>query len=550
MPLPKITEDIIESLASDSSLRKGYSYFHSGAVVKLWIESSAYKAHVEGSELYTVTISEKKGSIQTECTCPYDWGGVCKHIVAAMLAIIHDKKIKKHKKDTKDIKTLIEKIDAGRLKTFLFEILSGDAALLEDFKIFAKGKEETSNTAEKYKKEILSQLNKLKGIEYYYNDYHDSYEHPISNITENFSETAEKYAVQGNYKEAIKIYQGICNACIESLRNERLEDFYDDIHYHAEQAINSIAENIAKVDLSIKDKKPYFDYLLQAYTGLINKEVFQVVFPKIVNTPEEAEYILGKQNVDLIPHIILNLLIVKGESEAVFSFGEKHYEEYPEMAVPLSAFYLKNNQRDKAIETAEKGIEKLQPKGKNFRFGFYLPDPLKELREFLDKCYSFESDYAKILENLIMLIFHEREIAYYRKLKKVLKTKEEIKTIIERLEKLLDNDYDLLFKIYSIENDYERMLQLAKKSISFDVFNLIVKKIRDRYPGECFELYKKKINDFSKDVKKRDAYRQIAYWLKFMREIPKTQDKFRKYIEHLREKYRRRPAFIDEIKGI
>jgi hypothetical protein len=28
------------------------------------------------------------------------------------------------------------------------------------------------------------------------------------------------------------------------------------------------------------------------------------------------------------------------------------------------------------------------------------------------------------------------------------------------------------------------------------------------------------------------------------------QDKFRRYIEHLREKYRRRPAFIDEIKGI
>jgi hypothetical protein len=550
MPLPEITEDIINDLASGASLRKGYSYFHGGAVVKLWIENSAYKAHVKGSELYTATISEKKGNIQTECTCPYDWGGVCKHIVAAMLAIIHDKKIKKHKKDTEDIKTLIEKIDAGRLKTFLFEILSGDAALLEDFKIFAKGKEEISNTAEKYKKEILSQLNKLKGIEYYYDDYQDSYEHPISNITDNFSETAEKYANQGNYKEAIKIYQGICDAFIESLQNERLEDFYDDIHYAAEQAVDSMSNHIRNLSLSINDKKPYLDYLLQAYNAFMNKEVFRIVFPKAVNTPEEADYVLSKQNVDLIPPIVLSLLIVKGEPEAVCSFGEKHYKEYPEMAVPLSAFYFKRNIRDKAISTAEKAVEIIQGKGRDFYFGFPLSNPLKELREFLDGCYRPENDYAKILENLIMLIFQEREIIYYKKLKKVLKTKEENKTIIERLEKLLNDDYDLLFKIYSIEDDYDSMLKLAKKSIRSDVFNLIVQKIRNRYPEECFDLYKKKINSFTEDVKKRDAYRQAAYWLKLMKEIPGKQEKFRKYIEHLREKYRRRPAFIDEIKGI
>jgi hypothetical protein len=550
MPLPEITQDIINDLASGASLSKGYSYFHGGAVVKLWIESDTYKAHVDGSERYTVTVSEKKGSLQTDCTCPYDWGGVCKHVVAAMLSIVHDKKIRNHKKETEDIKPLIEKVDAGRLKTFLFEILSGDAALLEDFKIFAKGKEETANKSEKYKNEILSQFNKLKGIEYYYDHYHDSYEHPIGDILNDFSETAEKYAAQGNYREAIKIYQGICDACIKSLQNERLEDFYDDIHYDAQQAFNAIAENVSNSPLSLKDKKPYLDYLLQAYDEFEDKEIFKEVFLKIINTPEEADYVLSKQNVDLIPSIVLNLLIVKGEPEAVFSFGEKHYKEYPEMAVPLSAFYLKRNMRDKAIATAEKAVEILQGKGRDFHFGFPLSDHLKELREFLDGCYRPENDYAKILENLIMLIFEERGIVYYKKLKKVIKTEDENKTIIERLEKLLNDDYDLLFKIYSIEDDYDSMLKLAKKSDHFDVFNLIVKKIRNRYPEECFELYKKKINDFTKDVKNRDAYRQAAYWLKLMKEIPGKQDKFRKYIEHLRENYRRRPAFIDEIKGI
>lgn len=550
MPLPEITEDMIHDLASGASLSKGYNYFHIGAVEKVWIEKGAYNAHVQGSELYTVTISGNKDDIHTDCTCPYDWGGVCKHVVAAMLAICHDKKIKEHKKDTEDIKTLIEKVDAGRLKTFLVEILSGDAALLNDFKIFAKGKEETSNTSEKYKKEILSQLNKIKGIEYYYDDYSDSYENPISNITDNFLEIADKYASQGNYKEAIKIYQGICDACIASLQNKRLEDFYDDIHYDAKQAFNAIAENVSKLALSLKDKKPYLDYLLQAYNEFEDKEVFKEVLLKTVNIPEEADYILGKHIIDLFPPIILNLLIVKGEPDAVCSFGEKHYKEYPEMAAPLAAFYLKRNRRDKAIATAEKALEIIQGKRRDSHFGFHLPDQQKELREFLDGCYSLGSHYPKIVENLIMLIFQESDIVYYKKLKRIIKTEQEKNAIIERLEKLLDSDYDLLFKIYSIEDDYERMLQLAKKSVRYDVFNLIVKKIRDRYPEECFELYKKKINQFTEDVKNRDAYRQAAYWLKLMKEIPGTQDKFRKYIEHLREKYRRRPAFIDEIKGI
>ena len=546
MPLPEITEDIIRNLANETSLNKGYRYFHGGAVVKVWIEKDSYKAHVDGSELYTVTISGDKGAIQTDCTCPYDWGGACKHVVAALLAICHDKKIRNYNKDVKDIKALIEKTDSGRLKEFLFRILSGDAALLEDFRIFARGKEETGDTPEKYKKEILSQLNKLKGVEYYYDDHDDLYEHPISDIVDEYTETAKKYTAQENYKEAIKIYQGICDACIENLRNERLEDFYDDIHFAAQESFKSMAENIRR----LSDKKSCFDYLLHAYVEFKDKEVFKDVFLKIVSAPEEANYVIEKSSVDLFPPIKLNLFIVKGEPEVVFSFGEEHYREYPEMAAPLSVFYLKNNMRDKAITTAEKALEIIQGKSRDFRFGFHLSDHQKDLREFLHGCYVIESDYPKIVENLIMLIDHERDIAYYKKLKKIIKTEEEKNTIIERLEKLLDSDYDLLFKIYSLESDYGRLLRLAGDSIQFDVFHLIVKSIRDRYPVECFELYKKKINRFTEDVKKRDAYREAAYWLKLMKEIPGMQEKFRRYIEHLREKYRRRPAFIDEIKGI
>ncbi|MBI5408500.1 MAG: hypothetical protein HZA14_03950 [Nitrospirae bacterium] len=548
--MPEITEDIIYDLASGVSVSKGYDYFHTGAVLKVWIENGAYKAHVEGSELYTVTISGKKGDIQMDCTCPYDWGGACKHVIAAILAVCNNKNVKRHKKDITDIKALIEKVDAQRLKRFLFDVLSGNAALLEDFKIFARGKEEMTDTSEKYKKEILSQFKKLKGIEHYYDHYRDSYEHPVSDILNGYVEPAEKYAAQENYKEAIKIYQGICDACMESLRNDRLEDFYDDIHFAAGESFNAIAENVRKHFRVLIDKKPYLDYMLRAYGDFEDKEIFRDVFMKMINHPEEADYALNKQDVDLIPPIKLNLLIVKNEPDAVFSFGERYYMERPEMAVPLSAYYLKNKQRDKAVAVAEKAVEIIQGNRRDFYFSSRFSDPLKELREFLHTCYKPESDYQKIVENLIMLITQENDIAYYDNLRKIIKTEDEKGKSIERLEKLLHGNHDMLFKIYSIEDDYGKMLELARESIRFDVFDQIVKKIRDRYPDECIELYKKKINKFLEEVKSREAYRQVAYWLKLMKDIPGSQDKFLKHVEHLREKYRRRPAFIDEIKRL
>ncbi len=29
------------------------------------------------------------GIAETRCSCPYDWGGICKHIVAVLLVLVH-----------------------------------------------------------------------------------------------------------------------------------------------------------------------------------------------------------------------------------------------------------------------------------------------------------------------------------------------------------------------------------------------------------------------------------------------------------------------------
>jgi hypothetical protein len=52
-----------------------------------------WTAEVEGSDLYTVEIKLNNGEIVSwECDCPYDYGDICKHVVAVLLYIRDNKK--------------------------------------------------------------------------------------------------------------------------------------------------------------------------------------------------------------------------------------------------------------------------------------------------------------------------------------------------------------------------------------------------------------------------------------------------------------------------
>src|SRR5215210_3792709 len=89
---PEITEKLVRKLASGETLQRGREYFQRGAVVGLTRRGDRLLAQVEGSsyEPYRVDITLDAGGIASaECTCPYEWGGACKHIVAVLLAYIN-----------------------------------------------------------------------------------------------------------------------------------------------------------------------------------------------------------------------------------------------------------------------------------------------------------------------------------------------------------------------------------------------------------------------------------------------------------------------------
>ncbi len=92
MALSQLTEKTIRQYSSTQSFQRGYDYYQQGAVTSLIRRGTLLQAEVEGSEVlpYPVCCTfDSSEDLSATCTCPYDWGGWCKHIVATYLACIH-----------------------------------------------------------------------------------------------------------------------------------------------------------------------------------------------------------------------------------------------------------------------------------------------------------------------------------------------------------------------------------------------------------------------------------------------------------------------------
>src|SRR5699024_5608072 len=90
---PTLTEATVRELASTKSYERGQSYYEQEAVSGVIRRGETVRAGVVGSTFqpYTVSIEiDDAGTAQTDCSCPYDHGGICKHRVAVLLTYIRD----------------------------------------------------------------------------------------------------------------------------------------------------------------------------------------------------------------------------------------------------------------------------------------------------------------------------------------------------------------------------------------------------------------------------------------------------------------------------
>ncbi len=81
--------DNLDEIVDPLVMLRGQAYHQDGRVTALeQAGEKTWTAEVEGTDLYDVHFKlDSEGDLSCKCTCPYDWGLVCKHVIAVLFAI-------------------------------------------------------------------------------------------------------------------------------------------------------------------------------------------------------------------------------------------------------------------------------------------------------------------------------------------------------------------------------------------------------------------------------------------------------------------------------
>jgi hypothetical protein len=552
-----LDEDDLRQLCSESSFDKGERYFEEGRVRITEATPSRIKAVVSGTEDYNVVI-EPGEEFSGECDCPYDWGGLCKHIVATFLAVIRDDEetgalVEQSNREWEDVKFLLKLADADALRSFLLSEMERRHDLLNRFKaVFDKEGGESSVDDYKANVESLYDVAEEHGFVPYGERIDFS----------SLSELAQLYILKGDFLEAAKIYQALSETISDKM--DEVDD--SDGHFGGEfsDSFDGFLDCIVKAELNAEGRKPYIKYLFDRYMhgdpnyfrweyekALIRlcreeldwrywKELLEPHLPG--ELPSDRDWSHHSDAMSLIS-MKLDILLKLKEMGEFHELIERHFRSSNRLCLRYAKQLLADGKKEKALEVAEEGV------------AIFEDHLTKELRDFLCGIYK-DSDPKKYRDTLQSLFLQSGDWQYYGPLKKASKPEE----WQERLGKILahfaekrSTDWSgrsKLIDIYLKEKMYDLALTevLAKRSLS--TLRLYQNDLAFRYPEQYFNVYRELIIPFADKGMGRKHYQEVVSYLKQMKSMDGYEGAVSEIVGRLRVEHKRKPAFIDEMKGL
>lgn len=222
----------IRARATDQSFARGESYYHSGAIFDTVRRGSELEGRCEGSDYapYHIQVTlDDTGSVEVaSCTCPYDWGGDCKHIVALLLTYLHEPELFEKRAPVQDTLLARSKEDLVALIRQMTRQYPDLQALI-DRPVPGQQPAHQPVDTEPFRRE-------LRRAVHTFGEWGDrTAEHTIYSV----SNAARQFQDAGDWRSACAIYQAIIE---ESL----LDDHYPvDDEGEVVMALNDVLEHLA-----------------------------------------------------------------------------------------------------------------------------------------------------------------------------------------------------------------------------------------------------------------------------------------------------------------
>ena len=317
----EITQQDIQSRASSQSFSRGQTYYHNGYVSYTIRRSNEIEAECQGSypEPYRVSaILDRSGIISTSCTCEYDWGGDCKHIVAMLLTYLHEPE-QFEERDTRE-NTL-----TSRSKEDLIDIIEQMIRRYPDLQDIvdrpvpqAVNQSQVNIDTQSFRRELRKALNFFGG---WMDRTAESKVYEIANV-------GKRFATQGDYANAIAIYCTILEECND---HDYPTDDEGDYVVAVNDTIELLKEALSQLDLS--------------ENGDLRRRIIDVLVGTFIWDVDFGGIGYGDYAPDIIKEIVLPKDIghirepieIAKDRKATSSYGSWGVEAYERFLIELDA---------------------------------------------------------------------------------------------------------------------------------------------------------------------------------------------------------------------
>ena len=490
----------LKMMATEQSFQKGKNYYQMNLVKNPALDGNIIKAEVSGSTFpyYEVEMNIDNPS-SSYCSCPYDWGGICKHLVALGLHWCNDSDdFRVVKEEKAKLKSELQQLFKPLTREELIELLSefvyendNSKSKVLDF-IQAQGKMSDQLYLEKLKSLKNRALNIIKE----FNQYGGG---PLN-------EENDFFEFINQMKELINEFE-----LPSSLRQEIIAQFM---------------EEYLKANSGLDDPT-----LELVFSTAQNKNDWELIIKHLKKS--ESRY-----DRDLIMDIYLEQL----NNEEKYLEMRKEKLEYGTDYYKLTCYYQDKGQKDRAIQTALNGVKK--GKGR-------IIDNIT----FLKKHYQKNDDYQKALKYSIKEFKESPSFDSYLSTLDYCREKDKMRIKDNLISYLQDDNFSrytgVLASIYDSQNDYEKILKLVMENKLYpdDYRDLLI----NEFPRKMIDYYDQEVQGYINN-KNRSSYRSGAHTALNIKEIyTETLDsssEWEEYIQSILDQYPRHSALQEEFKSI
>lgn len=573
----KIPLNEFEQHVEEDILKRGLQYFKKGYVTALdEISPGEYEATVEGSETYTVHMEIKNGVVNgCYCSCPYDWGPVCKHEAAVMFYLQQDElqlevkpskqkkanqinpvlKEKKKKPTIQDkLNEILNVLSHEELKGFVSECCNRDRTFRESFLIrFVHLIEPV--TQDTYNKQIRAVISSYSG-RYGYLDW--SAARKVGNEVIQLTQLAYKAIEIEDFREAMYIGCAILEEMTKAI------DHGDDSNGDLGNCIHEAMNLIVAVSESCKEVKlteELFEYCLKAYQNNVFKgwdwhgDMLSIAV-SLMQTEQQKEKInrivstIRPKN-DTWDFEYDNLMLVKCDFIRKTE-GEKAVEKFMELNISQPEFRQKlidkaiaNNNYSRALELCESGILHDQKE---------KPGLVTRWRTLMLEIYQKQNNSSKLIETARNLFLNGGNSMYPVQLYDIMKVHvapAEWNGFFERLvaDRIKSEHWVSFYAIadmYIWEKRWEDLLNLLIKNNAQDHISHLEKYLAKDYAPQLVALYYQAVEKFLENNVGRSHYQTACRTIRRMIKLG-GRDEAEFLIKELRQKYPQRRALMEEL---